>query len=200
MTEEFLAFSAAAGNDLSTPAPDFGFSRAELHKLRALKTPAGVQRFLDALPYNLSYTARSPKQVLHERTASCLEGGRTTVGQVENGGHRASVPVRRVSEGRSALGSDLSQTIAGHTPAPAKWLARAALWIAAAIIVSWLILNAIDIAQEIRTDMSGSQMLHVVWLGMLTLLRVVAMSVIATLVWTPTAGSTTTVKSSAGWN
>ena len=33
--------------------------------------------------------------------------------------------------------------------------------------------------------MSGSQMLHVVWLGMLTLLRVVAMSVIATLVWTP---------------
>jgi hypothetical protein len=52
----------------------FGFSRAELRKLRALKTPAGVQRFLDELPYNLSYTARSPKKVLHERTASCLEG------------------------------------------------------------------------------------------------------------------------------
>src|SRR5436309_15305384 len=91
----------------------------------------------------------------------------------------------RFSERASALGSDLTQTFAGHTPAPAKWLARAALWIAAAIIVGWLILNAIDIAQEIRTDMSGSQMLHVVWLGMLTLLRVVAMSVIATLVWTP---------------
>jgi len=54
---------------------DFGFTRAELRKLRGLKTPAGVQRFLDELPYNLSYTARSPREVLHDRTASCLEGG-----------------------------------------------------------------------------------------------------------------------------
>ena len=54
---------------------DFGFSNSELRKLRALKTPAGVQLFLDKLPYNLGYTGRSPKKVLHERTASCLEGG-----------------------------------------------------------------------------------------------------------------------------
>ena len=54
---------------------DFGFTSAELRRLRALKTPAGIQRFLDELPYNLSYTARSPKKVLHDRTASCLEGG-----------------------------------------------------------------------------------------------------------------------------
>jgi hypothetical protein len=53
----------------------FGFSRSELRRLRALKTPAGVQKFLDELPYNLSYTARSPKKVLSDRTASCLEGG-----------------------------------------------------------------------------------------------------------------------------
>jgi hypothetical protein len=46
-----------------------------LRTLRRLKTPAGVQRFLDELPYNLSYTARSPKKVLRDRTASCLEGG-----------------------------------------------------------------------------------------------------------------------------
>ena len=44
-------------------------------QLRALKTPAGIQKFLDDLPYNLSYTARSPKKVLHDRVASCLEGG-----------------------------------------------------------------------------------------------------------------------------
>lgn len=43
--------------------------------MRALKTPAGIQRFLDELPYNLSYTARSPQKVLRDRTASCLEGG-----------------------------------------------------------------------------------------------------------------------------
>src|SRR6266536_5313596 len=54
---------------------DFGFTRSELRKLRALKTPTGVQRFLDDLPYNLSYTASSPKKVMHDRTASCLEGG-----------------------------------------------------------------------------------------------------------------------------
>jgi hypothetical protein len=54
---------------------DFGFTRSELRQLRTLKTPAGIQRFLDDLPYNLSFTARSPKKVLHDRTASCLEGG-----------------------------------------------------------------------------------------------------------------------------
>ena len=43
--------------------------------LRRLKTPTGIQRFLDELPYNLGYTARSPKRVLRDRTASCLEGG-----------------------------------------------------------------------------------------------------------------------------
>jgi hypothetical protein len=54
---------------------NFGFTPAELRALGGLKTPAGVQKFLDDLPYNLSYTAWSPKKVLHDRTASCLEGG-----------------------------------------------------------------------------------------------------------------------------
>ena len=54
---------------------DFGFTRSELRKLRALKTPTDVQKFLDEIPYNLGYTARSPKKVLNEQTASCLEGG-----------------------------------------------------------------------------------------------------------------------------
>lgn len=53
----------------------FGFSRAEWRTLRGLKTPVGVQRFLDEIPYNLGYTARSPKKVLRDRTASCFEGG-----------------------------------------------------------------------------------------------------------------------------
>jgi len=50
------------------------FTPKELRKLRALKTPAGVQRYLDELPYNLSITARSPRSVLADNTASCLEG------------------------------------------------------------------------------------------------------------------------------
>ncbi len=53
----------------------FGFTSSELRTLRGLKTPAGVQRFLDGLPYNLRFTARSPQKVLRDRTASCLEGG-----------------------------------------------------------------------------------------------------------------------------
>ena len=51
-----------------------GFSPLELRKLRALKTPAGVQRFLDSLPYHLADTSWSPRKVLQEKTAHCLEG------------------------------------------------------------------------------------------------------------------------------
>ncbi|HAF09207.1 MAG TPA: hypothetical protein DCK98_03895 [Chloroflexi bacterium] len=50
------------------------FTPAETRKLRSLKTPYGIQRFLDALPYHLATTAWSPRRVLHERTAHCLEG------------------------------------------------------------------------------------------------------------------------------
>lgn len=46
----------------------------ELRRLRALKTPAGVQRFLDAIPYHLPISSRSPRVVLRERSAHCLEG------------------------------------------------------------------------------------------------------------------------------
>src|SRR6266403_1139310 len=50
------------------------FTPEELRQLRALKTPVGVQRFLDDMPYHLAGTAWSPRKVLHERTAHCLEG------------------------------------------------------------------------------------------------------------------------------
>lgn len=50
------------------------FTPSELRKLRALKTPFGIQRFLDELPYHLAPTAWSPRVVLRERTAHCLEG------------------------------------------------------------------------------------------------------------------------------
>jgi hypothetical protein len=51
-----------------------GFTSSELRTLRALKTPAGIQRFLDAMPYHLAGTAWSPQKVLQEKTAHCLEG------------------------------------------------------------------------------------------------------------------------------
>ncbi|HEX4631884.1 MAG TPA: hypothetical protein VH188_13070 [Chthoniobacterales bacterium] len=51
-----------------------GFSSSELRALKALKTPVGIQRFLDSIPYHLAGTAWSPRVVLRERTAHCLEG------------------------------------------------------------------------------------------------------------------------------
>jgi len=53
---------------------DFGFTPAELRKLRSLKNPGGIQRFLDDLPYHLADTAWSPRRVLRENTAHCFEG------------------------------------------------------------------------------------------------------------------------------
>jgi hypothetical protein len=54
--------------------PPAGFSPRELRALRALGTPYGVQRTLDAMPYHLASTAWSPRRVLREGTAHCLEG------------------------------------------------------------------------------------------------------------------------------
>lgn len=51
-----------------------GFTPAELRKLRSLKDPHGIQRFLDDQPYHLADTAWSPRQVLRENTSHCFEG------------------------------------------------------------------------------------------------------------------------------
>jgi len=50
------------------------FTPAELRKLRSLKTPYGIQRLLDDMPYHLAATAWSPRRVLRENTSHCLEG------------------------------------------------------------------------------------------------------------------------------
>jgi hypothetical protein len=57
-----------------SPGAHLGFTPREWRSLRALRTPAGVQRFLDAMPYHLAGTAWSPRRVLRTRTAHCLEG------------------------------------------------------------------------------------------------------------------------------
>jgi hypothetical protein len=50
------------------------FTPAELRKLRSLKDPYGIQRFLDETPYHLEDAAWSPRLVLREQTSHCLEG------------------------------------------------------------------------------------------------------------------------------
>jgi hypothetical protein len=75
MDDRALKTLARRNSNSSRDESSFDFTSSELRQLRALRTPAGIQKFLDDLPYNLSYTARSPKKVLDDRTASCLEGG-----------------------------------------------------------------------------------------------------------------------------
>ena len=50
------------------------FTPSERRKLRAMKNPDGIQKFLDDAPYHLADTAWSPRRVLAEQTAHCLEG------------------------------------------------------------------------------------------------------------------------------
>src|SRR5437667_12248040 len=49
------------------------FSASEVRKLRSLKDPHGIQRLLDEMPYHVADTAWSPRLVLRENTAHCLE-------------------------------------------------------------------------------------------------------------------------------
>jgi hypothetical protein len=51
-----------------------GFTSKELRKLRSMKNPCGIQKFLDDAPYHLADTAWSPRRVLNEETAHCCEG------------------------------------------------------------------------------------------------------------------------------
>ena len=51
-----------------------GFTPKELRKLRSLKNPYGIQKFLDDMPYHLEDTAWSPRKVLAEESSHCLEG------------------------------------------------------------------------------------------------------------------------------
>jgi hypothetical protein len=54
-----------------------GFTKAERAVLSPLRRPEDVQRFLDELDYNREEsgeTCRSPRRVLKERLAHCLEG------------------------------------------------------------------------------------------------------------------------------
>jgi len=46
----------------------------EKRALRALKSPAGIQAFLDEVPYSAESAYRSPRQVLADRRAHCFDG------------------------------------------------------------------------------------------------------------------------------
>jgi hypothetical protein len=52
----------------------FGLSPEDVRTLRSLNTPARIQKFIDALTYDYSDSARSPRRILRERRGHCMEG------------------------------------------------------------------------------------------------------------------------------
>ena len=81
--------------------------------------------------------------------------------------------------------ADATHRLVRQSPALMRRLVRIGGWLLAALAAGWIAVDAVAIGREIRTELSWEQMLHIVWLGVLTLTRVAAMTVLATLVWTP---------------
>src|SRR5690606_4216640 len=68
----------------------YGFAPDELRVLRTLNTPAKVQDFLNAMPFNFEHegdTCRSPRRVLRDRTANCMEGAMFAAAAMRLHGH-----------------------------------------------------------------------------------------------------------------
>ena len=65
----------------------FGLSPADMRTLRALKTPAQIQKFVDGLAYQYANTAGSPQRVLRERRGHCLEGALLAAAALRVNGH-----------------------------------------------------------------------------------------------------------------
>ncbi len=69
--------------------PDL-FTPRERALFRRLNTPARIQRFLDGLAYNKEpggATCRSPRRVLRDRTAHCMEGALLAAAALRQLGH-----------------------------------------------------------------------------------------------------------------
>ncbi len=94
---------------------------------------------------------------------------------------RAMSVVTRAPQVLSGKALFVSPTVAAR----ARTMLRVVVWAVVVAGVVWLLRDLGDVARDIRTDLTVEQMGHVVWLGVLTLLRVVVMSILATLIWTP---------------
>ena len=65
----------------------FGLTPKEVRKLRSLKTPHGIQKFLDVMPYHLADTGWSPRVVLRENTSHCFEGAMFAAAALRTNGY-----------------------------------------------------------------------------------------------------------------
>lgn len=67
---------------------DFGFTEREARFLRRLSPAWRIQRFLDEIDYDVSgRSCRSPRRVLRERSAQCLDGALFAAAALRMQGH-----------------------------------------------------------------------------------------------------------------
>ena len=69
----------------------FGFNADEMRQLRRLSTPVRIQDFLETLPYSFddgNDKLRSPRRVLLEKSAHCIEGALLAAGALWVNGSR----------------------------------------------------------------------------------------------------------------
>ncbi len=69
----------------------FNFTAAELRIFRKLTTPSKIQDFLDTIPMNFQDTCLSPRMVLRERKAHCMEGAMVAAVALRLLGHKPLV-------------------------------------------------------------------------------------------------------------
>ena len=71
---------------------DFGLTRPEGGFLRRLKPAWRIQRFLDTIDYDVKgQGCRSPRRVLRERTAQCMDGALFAAATLRLQGHGGPV-------------------------------------------------------------------------------------------------------------
>ena len=104
---------------------------------------------------------------------------------VERLSERTAALLSRASQRASAAVTDTAHTLARRSPAVMKQVVRIGGWGLVMLAAGWVALDAVGIGREIHTELSWGEMAHIVWLGVLTLLRVAVMTIFATLVWTP---------------
>jgi hypothetical protein len=63
----------------------------EVEILQSFNTPESVQDFLDQIPYNTELTCRSPRRVMRDKKANCMEGAFFAAASLEFMGFKPSV-------------------------------------------------------------------------------------------------------------
>ena len=66
----------------------YNFSSDELNVLKNLRSPSGIQKFLNKTRYNPDYITCSPRKIIKSRTANCFEGALFAAAALRVLGHR----------------------------------------------------------------------------------------------------------------